>query len=211
MKQKKLLKWVLVLLFIIGICLVAYFNLNWLFMRAYGIEYDVVKLNNSKIIKTAKVFKIDSKYALCELDTNFYHFFKDSNQRREYLKPLLVMYFDKDGKMVSFHSNCYAGGFPNLDWNGNKDFDYFPPVQQQWHSVDTLIYSDFKQFLLPVANYDSNDENIDYYVLVFWDKFTGRQCKRFVKLIQDNAKLAKGNVKLIFVNKDNFFVEKQSE
>ncbi|MCL1867824.1 MAG: hypothetical protein FWF72_02590, partial [Paludibacter sp.] len=56
----------------------------------------------------------------------------------------------------------------------------------------------------------SEDENIteqqyDYYVVVFWDTFGGRQSKRLVSTVQNNIKLTDAKVKSLFVNINNYF------
>ena len=212
-KKKKLIIWSIVLLVIIGVGFFVYSNrngvANWIFVKAYGMNPNAVELNNSEIIETAKSFKIDSAYTLCKLDTGFYYFLKSANSadiNGHLLQPLQVMYFDNAGKKVSFFGNEGTSGFPNIDWNENKDFEHFPPSEQKIF-VDTINYQILKPYFLPVKNYNPNDENIDYYVVVVWSKFMGRQSKNLIKIVQDNVKLAETyKVKVIFVNTDNFYV-----
>lgn len=215
-KNKKLFITLLVFLIIISAGLGLYLNrngaVNWIFLKVYGIDTNIVKLSDSEIIQTAKDFRIDTKYALCKVDTNFNHFIdslqqNDSAVAKNHYQPLQAMYFDRHGKMVSFFINCAAGGFPNLKWNRNNVFDTFPPAQQADNLVDSVVYSDIQPFLLPVARQNANDANTDYYVLVFWNKFMGRQSKRLIDIVQENIKLSKDNVKVIFVNTDNFIAD----
>lgn len=214
MKKKKLIIWSLVLLVLIGLSLFVYSNknevFNWFFVKAYGFNSDIIELNDNEIIETAKSFKIDNTYALCKLDTGFYYFLKTVNSsdiNGHLLQPLQVMYFDKSGKMTSFFEIEGISGFPNLDWNENKDFELFPPNNKQGNAVDSITYQILKPYFLPVKNYNPEDEYIDYYVVVIWNKFMGRQSKLLIKLVQENVKLAKNeNVKVIFVNTDNFNV-----
>ncbi|MCL1867326.1 MAG: hypothetical protein FWF72_00015, partial [Paludibacter sp.] len=169
-------------------------------------------LSDSEIIETAKSFQIDSKYALCELDTNFYHFLKSTSKEdsvivRHHLQPLQVMYFNKEGNMIAFYINCDAGGFPNINWNGNHNFDVFPPAGKHYTPLDTVVtFQKLENFLIPVKNYTPEyNQNADYYVCVFWSKLMGRQSKRLIKLIQQNVQLSQEATKVIFVNTDNFF------
>ncbi|MCL2596143.1 MAG: hypothetical protein FWD66_00460 [Paludibacter sp.] len=224
MKKKKLIIWSIVLLVIVGVGFFAYSNrngvFNWIFVKAYGMNLRVIELNDSEIVETAKSFKINSAYSLCELDSGFYYFLKSANSsdiNGHLLQPLYVIYFDNTGKMVAFFGIEGTSGFPNLDWNENKDFEHFPPSKQeniehflptkQENFTDSITYQILKPYFLPVKNYNPDDENIDYYVVVIWSKLMGRQSKHLIKVVQENVKLAENdNVKMIFVNIDNFFV-----
>ena len=116
------------------------------------------------------------------------------------------MYFDSAQKLISFHVNCYAGGFPNLNWERSNIFKTFPPGQQA--PLDSLITLNFilgKLQPVVVSNMQ-DDANMDYTIVVFWNKFMNSQTKRFIKIIQDNLNLANGKkVNVYYVNNDLLF------
>jgi len=179
----------------------------------YGIK-KTKSLTEEKIIEQAKKYNIPlaNNYVL---DTSFYHFLaslKDTSlaiAKNNHAQPLQVLYYDKlkNWQMVSYHANCYTGGFPNLKWNRNGVFNSFIPEQQA--PLDDLLtvkkHLEYVRSLTGVQPF--NTINYDYIVIVYWSKFMGRQSKRLIKLVQDNAKLAiDKKVKVIYVNNDNFSI-----
>ena len=132
----------------------------------YGIKA-IKPVNDELILKYARKYHIPENSSY-NLDTSYFTwlFSPDTAKRRTQVKnhyqPLQALYYDKNGRLQSFQVNCYAGGFPNLEWERD--------------------------------------------VIVHWSRFMGRQSKRFIRLVQENAKLA-GNqkVKIIYVNNDNVF------
>jgi hypothetical protein len=170
-------------------------------------------LNEDEIIHQAKKYNIPiaDNYIL---DTSFYQFLvklKDTSlevAKNNHTQPLQVLYYNQlqNWQMVSYHANCYTGGFPNLNWNRNGVFNTFIPYQQA--PLDNLLtlkkHFEYLRSLTGVQPF--NTINYDYIVLVYWSKFMGRQSKRLIQLVQDNAKLANDKkVKVIYVNNDNFF------
>lgn len=177
----------------------------------YGVKE--IKLVNEKIIaKNAKKFNIqtvdnfelDAAYLtyLVSLDTSKYKL-----QIKNHLQPLQALYYDNTGCLKSFQVNCYAGGFPNLKWERDDIMTTFPPKQQA--PIDSLVSLQTQlKFLKPLSNSSKfSIENYDYIVIVFWNRFMGRQSKRFVRFVQENTKLeTTKKVKIIYVNNDNVFV-----
>lgn len=62
-------------------------------------------------------------------------------------------------------------------------------------------------FILPTANSKPIEvEGLDYFVVVQWNRFMGRQSKRLIRIVQQNSLLAEDvNVRIIYVNTDNNF------
>ncbi len=117
-----------------------------------------------------------------------------------------VLYYDKTGQLESFQINCYAGGFPNLDWKRDSIFETFPPQEQA--PIDSILPLDLqKKYFQPLSQTNSfSIEYYDYIVIVFWNRLMGRQSKRLIKYVQENIKLARNyKVKIIYVNTDNVF------
>lgn len=139
---------------------------------------------------------------------------KDSVEQSKYagainnhLQPLQAMYFDCAGQLVSYHVNCYAGGFPNLKWNHDDAFSSFPPASVS--PLDTLVSL---QDLLPHVKTPAGETPIcqsspaDYTVVVMWPVFMGRQSKRLIKMVKKNLKTAPDTLRaeLLLVNNDAF-------
>jgi len=138
---------------------------------------------------------------LSSLDsTNF------KGQIKNHYQPLQVLYYNKTGELKSFQINCYAGGFPNLDWNRDSLFTTFPPREQA--PIDSIISIDLQlKYIHPLSQtIDFSNENYEYIVIVYWNRLMGRQSKRLIHFVQENRKLAKDyKVKIIYVNTDNIF------
>lgn len=176
----------------------------------YGIKQPK-ELNDQTIIRYSEKYNIPltDNY---KLDTAYLTFLSslDSTRFKEQIKnhyqPLQALYYNKTGQLESFQINCYAGGFPNLDWNGDNIFTTFPPQEQA--PTDSIIPLDFQlKYLQPLSQTNRfSIENYDYIVIVYWNRLMGRQSKHLIHFVQENYKLAKDyNVKIIYVNTDNIF------
>lgn len=185
-----------------------------IFNGIYGFK-KLKTLTEDEIITTAVKFNIPLENCLV-LDTNYKSLLKsfDSLTQAETVKnhyqPLQMLYFNKDLKLISFHANCYAGGFPNLKWDRTNNFSTFPP--QTVAPLDSLFgYSMILKYthkFKPMAQSLNEPMVNEYVVLVFWNRFLGRQSKRMISLLQQNATLAKAkNLKIIYINNDNFLFQ----
>ncbi len=124
-----------------------------------------------------------------------------------HVQPLQAMYFDRAGRLVSYHVNCYAGGFPNLKWNHDDAFASFPPASVT--PLDTLVSL---QDLLPHVKNPGGEtsacqfDSADYTVVVMWPVFMGRQSKRLIKTVKKNLVTAPDTLRteLLLVNNDAF-------
>ncbi|NOY49266.1 MAG: hypothetical protein GXO88_01670 [Chlorobi bacterium] len=150
-------------------------------------------------------YKIDSSYMgfLSSLDTMKY-----KNQLKNHYQPLQALYYNGNGQLESFQINCYSGGFPNLNWGRDSIMMSFPPKQQA--PIDSILplnlQLEYIQALPKTKSFSIRD--YDYVIIVFWNRFMGRQSKRLIRTIQENRKLAKDTrVKIIYVNTDNIFVD----
>jgi hypothetical protein len=63
------------------------------------------------------------------------------------------------------------------------------------------------KYLKPIfENSKLSVDGYDYIVIVYWNRFMGRQSKRLIHFVQENSKLQKDKkVKIIYVNNDNIF------
>jgi hypothetical protein len=125
---------------------------------------------------------------------------------KDLLQPIQAMYFDASGKLISYHINCYAGGYPNLNWNRNGNFDVFPAkTQAPCDSLMTLSW--LLAHLKPVEYPCVKMKDLDYTVVVFWSRWTGRQSRHLVEYVQKNLKLAskETRIQIMYVNTDEVF------
>jgi hypothetical protein len=181
-----------------------------IFTGLYGIKKTKI-VNEKTVVRYAKKFNIPfaDNY---ELDTAYFSYLlsidttKYKTQIKNHYQPLQTLYYDKSGQLNSFQINCYATGFPNLKWNRNEIMTTFPPKQQA--PIDSIVTLETQlNYLkpLPQTTKLSND-HYDYIVIVYWNRFMGRQSKRFIRFIQNNSNLAIGkNIKIIYANTDNIF------
>ncbi len=176
----------------------------------YGMK-KIQTVNNKTIIEYSKKYGIpqNENYVLQKSYTKLLSSFdkiKYKEQIKNHYQPLQALYYDKKGNLKSFQVNCYAGGFPNLDWNRGKIMTTFPPKQQA--PIDNIISLDtLMNYLNPLTvTRPIKNENYDYTVIVFWSIFMGRQSKRLIHIVQNNVQLEKNErIRVIYVNTDNFF------
>jgi len=200
---------IIFILFVYLLCLV-FTGCSKVVLKMYGIS-NPVYLNDKDISRCLKDFNIPISDAY-KLDTSYMLFLQEfdstlySQERNNHYQPLQVLYYNNKGQLMSFHVNCYAGGFPNLKWNSKNQFSNFPPGQQA--QVDSLLPLNIHLKFLKSVSDTSNEvtAGYDYYVIVYWNRFMGRQSKRFIQLVQENLKRANDKkVQIFYVNNDNIF------
>lgn len=169
-------------------------------------EKTILKISKKYNIPLADNYILDSSYLtfLYSFDT-----IKYKVEIKNHYQPLQALYFDKSLQLKSYLINCYASGFPNLNWNKDNNLNTFPPKQHV--PIDNLLQLDNQlKYLKPFSQ--SNPLNInsfDFIVVIYWNKFMGRQSKRLIRFVQQNCKLSKDNVKIIYANNDNIFANKK--
>jgi hypothetical protein len=201
----------LALIFIFGLTLT---SCSKVFLQLYGIK-NIKQVDEKTILKYGKKYNIPKQDSY-ELDTTYlsYLFSLDTAkyklQIKNHYQPLQALYYDKDGYLQSFQVNCYAGGFPNLRWDGNDGFTTFPPQEQA--EIDSIVTLDQqKKYLQPLSQTQSLDiDSFSYIVIVYWNRYMGRQSRRLIKIVQENQRLATGRkVKIIYANSDNLFAPEE--
>ena len=123
---------------------------------------------------------------------------------QNHYQPLQALYFNNKGILESFQINCYAGGFPNLNWDRDSILTTFPPKLQA--PLDTILSESLLlSFLKPMPkSAELKLGDYDYVVYVFYSKFMGRQNKRFINYIQENNKLSnEKKIRVVYINMDN--------
>lgn len=182
-----------------------------IFTGLYGIKKSKI-VDEKTIVHYAKKYKIPiaDNY---QLDTAYFSYLfsldtaKYKSQIKNHYQPLQALYYDKSGYLKSFQINCYAGGFPNLKWDRNEIMSTFPPKQQA--PIDNIVSLETQMKYLKRLSQTAKLSiyNYDYIVIVFWNRFMGRQSKRLIRFVQDNSKLETNKkVKIIYANTDNVFV-----
>jgi hypothetical protein len=183
-----------------------------IFTKLYGIK-EVKEINEESIVRFSKDFNIPLSNSYT-IDTSYFSYLRslDSTLYKEQIKnhyqPLQALYFNKTGQFQSFQINCYAGGFPNLNWERNDIMTTFPPKQQA--PLDSIISLETHlKYLIPLSQTDKiSNSSFNYLVIVYWNRFMGRQSKRLIRIVQENSKLYnKENLKIIYVNTDNLFAK----
>ncbi len=184
-------------------------------MSAYGIKQPRL-LTRQEISNRSAKLNIPEELSYI-LDKNYFYALgqkdtlkpllekKCSAMISKYQQPLQVMYFDEEGKLVSFHNNCYAGGFPKLNWNRDDQFDKFiPPTTIP--ITDTVLNLDFLlQYLQPLNDINSFQKS-KLTVIVFWCDFMLKQSKVLIKIVKKNLLLdSTHSARLFFVNTDNCY------
>ena len=166
----------------------------------YGLKSNI-SVNSDNIEATSKSYGIKNSFYLVK--DPYFSFLKqkttDSTLIKNHSQPLQAIYFDSSGNIESFHVNCYAAGFPNLNWNKDNILETFPPKSQTQNYMNIKLkeYSDFIKFS------HSKDEKI---VILFWNNFMGKQTKHFLEQFQKNISKSIKLVKVIYINNDNLYL-----
>ncbi len=201
-------------LLILSIILISFYSCSTIIIKCIGIkkqkEFSLLRQENfiqKYDIKLQSSFYVDKQYK--KYLKSIYK--SDSLLLKHFVQPLQVMYFIND-TLNSHHINCNTGGFPNLRWNRNKDFNTFIPHKQTHTKLDLgFLFSHLKIYLKPTNKkqnlFLNNQAKIK--IVVFWNFYLERQSKRLIKLIKKNINLNKNkeNVEIYFVNNDKLYIE----
>ena len=197
---------------ILTISIFALSSCTSIFTKLYGIR-EVKEIDEKSIVRFSKDFNIPLSNSYI-IDTSYFSYLRslDSMLYKEQIKnhyqPLQALYFNKTGQFQSFQINCYAGGFPNLNWERNDIMATFPPKQQA--PLDSIVSLETHlKYLIPLSQTDKiSNDSFNYLIIVYWNRFMGRQSKRLIRIVQENSKLYnKENLKIIYVNTDNLFAK----
>lgn len=195
-------------IFLIFVC--ALTSCTSILKSLYGIR-EVKTVDEATILKYAKKYYIPTT-EIYEIDTAYFSYLfsldtvKFKAQIKNHIQPLQALYYDNKGYLISFQVNCYAGGFPNLKWDRNGIMTTFPPKQQA--VIDSMVNLETQiKYLKPISQLGKiNIETQDYVVIVYWNRFMGRQSKRLIRFVQENSMLDSGKkIKIIYANNDNIF------
>tara|TARA_R110000868_G_scaffold327851_6_gene588743 strand:+ start:521 stop:1165 length:645 start_codon:yes stop_codon:yes gene_type:complete len=198
------------LTFITLTCFIGLSSCSTIFSGIYGIkkiktvdENTILRYSKKYNIPLADSYELDTAYNafLNSLDTTKY-----KTQINNHNQPLQALYYGKTRKLLSFQVNCYAGGFPNLNWDRNEIMSSFPPKHQS--TLDSIVpFETQLKYMKPLSKTEGFIESsYDYVIIVYWNRFMGRQSKRLIQLVQNNSELVTDKkVKIIYANTDNIF------
>ena len=151
------------------------------------------------------------------LDTNYIHYLfsldtaKYASQIHDHYQPIQATYYDKAGRLISFHINCYAGidtkDYDDLNWNQLNVFASFPP--KSIVPIDTIL--PLIKHLQFIKTFDNNVidttgfSEFDYTVIIHWGKnWRSKDSRNLFKIVTENTLLAKDKkVNILYVNNDN--------
>lgn len=146
------------------------------------------------------------------LDTSYFEFLKrqplaKQEEAKNHAQPLQLLYYNRNGQLISYYVNRYADGFPNLDWNRDRQLEVFPPVSQT--PTDNLLsFAQLAPFLRTVdgQQIQGMQSFADYTVVVFWSHRMGRQSRRLLAAAKQNLQLAPASQKayILYVNNDAY-------
>lgn len=184
---------------------------------AYGIK-DPVTLSNTEIANQAAKLKIPAESSF-RLSSSYFNLLKGRDSLKpgsevcspmitKYQQPLQALYFNKNGSLVSMHTNCYAGGFPLLKWNNQGQFSSFVPRSTVPITDSVVTLKTIWPYILPVNN-ASRLQAAETTVVVFWTGFMAKQSRELIKVVNKNVALSKGSVAVLYVNVDNSFTSSE--
>jgi hypothetical protein len=173
-------------------------------IREYKPE-DIKTFLQQNKLSDSVIYFIDSDYK-----KSLFKLTNDSVLLRNHLQPLQASYYNREGALISFHVNCYAPGFPDLNWNYNAAMGAFPPKTQA--PADTLLnFQKHFQYLKSNGPAQMAEEkDFDYYIVVYWAGFMKRQSEVLIDAVRENLKLNTQDrkVKIIYVCTDNVFLNR---
>jgi hypothetical protein len=132
-------------------------------------------------------------------------------QIKNHYQAIQALYFGKNQYPESWFINCYAPGFPNLQWNKNNNFAVFPPTTAA--PLDSLV--NFNEILETAVPFVPNNpkptitSESPYTIVFFWNRFMFKQCKRLYKEVRKNATMTNEKVRIIYINNDEIMVQSQ--
>lgn len=178
--------------------------------RKFYSSADIEKTRQEFDLPKDQTFKLDTGYNrhLFSFDTT-----KFANEIKNHYQPIQASYYDKEGKLVSFHINCYAAigtvDKQDLNWNQQNAFQTFIPKSVV--PIDTILpLTEHLKFIRTL-----NDKLIDttgfskydYTVIIHWGKnWRQNDSKNLIKIVNENSLLAKTKkINILYVNNDNNF------
>lgn len=126
-------------------------------------------------------------------------------QRKNHYQPIQVLYYGHSSLASFSMINCYAGGFPKLNWNEGGRFDTYPPLSGA--PVDTLFtFERLQQLIRPVNT--SIEMKVGsqepFIAVIYWCRFNFRESKRLHRLVKENLQKSNAPWRILYVNTDRY-------
>ena len=132
----------------------------------------------------------------------------DTGTVNRHCQPIQALYYGHGQYPEAWFINCYAPGFPNLDWNRGGLFDTFPP-RTAVRSDSLLSFDKLRGLMLMPENQVSSlpltGAGQPYTVVFYWNRFLFRQCRRLHRHLKENLSIHEGPVRIIYLNNDRIF------
>jgi len=179
-------------------------RIHWKFLSQDNLENFRKEFNLPK----EKTFRLDTNYVryLFSIDTTKY-----AGEIQNHYQPIQAAYYDNRGKLISFHTNCYASaGIPDdldFNWNQLNAFSFFVP--RTIAPIDSIL--PLSRHLSFIRTFDNKPidttgfSSFDYTVIIHWGKkWHPEDSKNLIKIVTDNANLAVNKkVNIIYANSDD--------
>ncbi|MBK9637074.1 MAG: hypothetical protein IPO63_04385 [Bacteroidetes bacterium] len=152
------------------------------------------------------------------IDTNYINFLeiKDTllfrKEKKNHYQVIQALYYGHNQFQEKWFINCYAPGYPKLNWNIDNNFATFPPKTAA--PLDTLL--SFDRLINHAQSFKDHEkqkvgENEPYTVVFIWNRFMIRETKRLHKLVKENLKKCNEPYRIIYINNDNIFAQSEME
>ena len=146
------------------------------------------------------------------IDTNYLYFleFADTlhfrKQKKNHYQPIQALYYGHSQFQEAWFINCFAPGFPHLNWNNENKFGSFPPTTAA--PLDSLV--SFDRLIAHAQPFKNSirhtvGKNEPYTVVFFWNRFMKKESKRLHKILLENLKNCPEPYRIIYINNDNIF------
>jgi len=152
------------------------------------------------------------------IDTNYLNYLHLEDtvymrlQKKNHAQPIQALYFGHQPYPEAWFINCYAPGFPNLNWNVDNAFSTFPPKSPA--PVDSLLsFDQLFGVAKPLAGNALPKYNAEqpYTVAIIWNRFMFKQSKRLNRQVIQNLKNSGVPYRLLYINNDNIFATSEME
>lgn len=152
------------------------------------------------------------------IDTNYVNFLeiKDTllfrKEKKNHYQVIQALYYGHNQFQEAWFINCYAPGYPKLNWNIDNNFATFPPKTAA--PLDTLL--SFDRLINHAEAFKNHEKekvgkNEPYTVVFIWNRFMIRETKRLHKLVKENLQKCNEPYRIIYINNDNIFAQSEME
>ena len=187
-----------------------------IFMLKMGMRSPHI-MNENRHARYLKEFDAPKESAYL-LDSNYLYFLdiNDTTQfrveKKNHYQPIQAIYYGHEQFQEAWFINCYAPGYPKLNWNIDNNFASFPPTSAA--PLDTLV--SFDRLIKHATAYKNHEKSKvgkdqPYTVVFIWNRFMIRESRSLHQQIKENLKMCKEPYRIIYINNDNIFVDADME